>query len=225
MDPEELDQINAYFERDAQLREILREENAKLDKKVRSMVGTLSKVHSTPASDFPGIVDVVRRTLSGCNENLLAIVSLIPPNQLWRWKETWAYTIRSIVYIAAFTEFLASGKLISLQEVNDMVGIQETWNDRLEIQVEDYLQGLITLINELSRLAVNSVTLGNYDAPFKISIFVKDLFAGFSLLNLKNDSLRRRFDSIKYDVKKIEEVVYDVSLRQLNNPPAESKAA
>jgi Translin family len=52
---------------------------------------------------------------------------------------------------------------------------------------------------------------------------VKDMFAGFSMvsvmggafdsvidipftqLNLKNDLLRRRFDSLKYDIKKIEE--------------------
>lgn len=69
---------------------------------------------------------------------------------------------------------------------------------------------------------MNSVTLGNFEAPIQISIFVKDLFAGFSMvslklssgdlneiddaqLNLKNDTLRRRFDSLKYDLKKIEE--------------------
>jgi len=52
----------------------------------------------------------------------------------------------------------------------------------------------------------------------RISNFVKDLFSGFIMLNLKNDSLRRRFDSLKYDLKKIEEVVYDVSLRKLAVP-------
>lgn len=39
--------------------------------------------------------------------------------------------------------------------------------------------------------------------------------AGFRLLNLKNDSLRKRFDALKYDVKKIEEVVYDITIRGL----------
>jgi hypothetical protein len=41
------------------------------------------------------------------------------------------------------------------------------------------------------------------------------LSSAFSILNLKNDNLRKRFDSIKYDVKKLEEVVYDLSLRGL----------
>lgn len=49
----------------------------------------------------------------------------------------------------------------------------------------------------------------------EISKFVGDLNAGFRLLNLKNDSLRKRFDALKYDVKKIEEVVYDLSIRGL----------
>jgi hypothetical protein len=51
---------------------------------------------------------------------------------------------------------------------------------------------------------------------------VKDLHAGFQILNLKNDSLRRRSDSIKYNVKKIEDVVYDLSLRNLIPTEAES---
>ena len=33
---------------------------------------------------------------------------------------------------------------------------------------------------------------------------------------MKNDNLRKKFDSIKYDLKKVEEVVYDLSIRGLN---------
>lgn len=87
--------------------------------------------------------------------------------------------------------------------------------DAFHISIEEYLQSLITLIEELSRLAINSVTLGDYQRPLQISQFVKDLHAGFQILNLKNDSLRRRSDSIKYNVKKIEDIVYDLSLRNL----------
>jgi Translin family len=87
--------------------------------------------------------------------------------------------------------------------------------DAFHISIEEYLQSLITLIEELARLAINSVTLGDYQRPLQISQFVKDLHAGFQILNLKNDSLRRRSDSIKYNVKKIEDIVYDLSLRNL----------
>jgi predicted translin family RNA/ssDNA-binding protein len=87
--------------------------------------------------------------------------------------------------------------------------------DAFHITIEEYLQALISLIEELTRLAINSVTLGDYRRPLQISQFIKDLHAGFQILNLKNDSLRRRSDGIKYQVKKVEDVVYDLSLRDL----------
>ena len=73
-----------------------------------------------------------------------------------------------------------------------------------------------------SRLAVNSVILGDYHRPFAISTFLSDVSVGFRLLNLKNDGLRKKFDSLKYDLKKVEEVVYDISIRGLK--PAEINA-
>lgn len=76
------------------------------------------------------------------------------------------------------------------------------------------------------------MTLGDYTRPVQIGNFIKDLFAGFQLLNLKNDVLRKRSDGMKYSVgflyglfmgemltvlqvKKVEDVVYDLSLRNL----------
>lgn len=58
----------------------------------------------------------------------------------------------------------------------------------------------VYLTNGQARLAVNSVTLGDYARPVQIGEFIKDLFAGFQLLNLKNDILRKRSDAIKYSV-------------------------
>lgn len=68
---------------------------------------------------------------------------------------------------------------------------------------------------------MNCVTQGDYDRPLRISAFVGDLLTGFRLLNLKNDGLRKKFDSLKYDMKKVEEVVYDLSIRGLVNKKAE----
>lgn len=71
------------------------------------------------------------------------------------------------------------------------------------------------LIAKQARLARNSVTLGDYRRPLVISQFIKDVHAGFQILNLKNDVLRKRSDGIKYRVKEVEDVVYDLSLRNL----------
>ena len=123
-----------------------------------------------------------------------------------------------------------------IQIILQIIGLKrnadtDTCSDVFHMTIEEYLHSLISLIEELARLAVNSVTLGDYHRPLEISQFVKDLHAGFQLLNLKNDTLRKRSDSIKYNVrrvvgreefglitlqvKKIEDVVYDLSLRNL----------
>jgi hypothetical protein len=73
----------------------------------------------------------------------------------------------------------------------------------------------VLLISAQARLARNSVTLGDYRRPLQISQFIKDVHAGFQILNLKNDVLRKRSDGIKYRVKDVEDVVYDLSLRGL----------
>ncbi|GJC79667.1 translin-1 [Colletotrichum liriopes] len=87
--------------------------------------------------------------------------------------------------------------------------------DAFHLTIEEYLLALTDLTQELSRLATNAVTLSDFAMPVEISSFVKDLFAGFQLLNLKNDILRKRVDAVKYDVKRVEDVVYDLSLRNL----------
>lgn len=130
-----------------------------------------------------------------------------------------------------------AGRLLTIEEVGQILnGKQPSYpteylltspvpvnlkdQDSFHITIEEYLLSLINLIDELARLAINSVTLGDYQRPLQISQFVKDLHAGFQILNLKNDVLRRRSDSIKYSVKKVEDIVYDLSLRNLVPRPA-----
>ncbi|WFD05138.1 Translin-1 [Malassezia vespertilionis] len=86
---------------------------------------------------------------------------------------------------------------------------------QLFLDVQDYLHGVISVFGELPRLAMNAVTSGNFDEPVRISVFAKQLYSAFQVLNLKNDVLRKRFDGLKYDMKRIEEVIYDIQLRGL----------
>ena len=116
-----------------------------------------------------------------------------------RWKDIWARHVQSAVFVAVLCEYTRSQKLLSIKECSETIGctlvsckfsssrnnsppVQSEWKDRVYLQVEDYLHGLVSVVNELSRLAVNSVTLHNYEEPFRISDFVKDVFAGFSMV-------------------------------------------
>ncbi|MCJ1445997.1 MAG: hypothetical protein MMC23_006502, partial [Stictis urceolatum] len=134
--------------------------------------------------------------------------------------QTTVFAILQCAYLGGSisTESLAQqGQLLTIDSVGKILGVPVNLKDEdaFHLSIEEYLHALISLIDELARLAVNSVTLGDYRRPLQISQFIKDIHAGFQILNLKNDSLRRRSDSIKYSVKKVEDVVYDLSLRNL----------
>ena len=55
--------------------------------------------------------------------------------------------------------------------------------------------------------------MGDYERPRRISQFIKDVHAGFQVLNLKNDALRRRSDSIKYNVRPLQSTLSFKGLR------------
>lgn len=109
------------------------------------------------------------------------------------------------------------GRLLTLEDAGSIFAVPTNVKDRdvFHLTLEEYLLSLTDLTSDLSRLATNAVTMGDFELPLTISSFIKDLFAGFQVLNLKNDILRKRADAVKYDVKRVEDVVYDLSLRGL----------
>lgn len=218
MDTADFSILNELLDRDIEIREKIKDCVQDFEKKTRSVIGALSKIHGTPSGSIPALVDGAKPMLKDCSESIENLANVIPAYEYWRYYSHWSNTLKSAVFAAVLIEYLSSGKLLSQTGAAETLGFKDEWNTKIFIQAEDYLHGLISLSNELSRWAVNAVTLGDFERPIKISLFVKDLFSGFSMLNLKNDLLRKRFDSLKYDVKKIEEVVYDVSLRKLADP-------
>ncbi|KAH9002574.1 Translin [Lactarius hatsudake] len=208
MDPRDLGLINELLEGEAQHKERIREHVVTFEKNTRVMTSILDKVHSTPKSDIPALLEALQPIFDSCHEVAAALAETIPRDEVWKWKDLWTTPLRAAAFSVLLARFLTDGTLASLPSVAEQLG-------NSHLVPEDYLHGIISVINELSRLAVNAVTLGDFEAPLRISVFAKEVFTGFSMLNLKNDALRRRFDTLKYDIKKIEEVVYDVTLRKL----------
>uniref|UniRef100_A0A4W5QCB0 Translin n=1 Tax=Hucho hucho TaxID=62062 RepID=A0A4W5QCB0_9TELE len=115
-----------------------------------------------------------------------------------RFHEHWRFVLQRLVFLAAFVVYLESASLVTRNEVAQILGIEVVREKGFHLDVEDYLAGVLIMASELT-------------IPFSI---IYDYFLdGFRLLNLKNDPLRKRYDGLKYDVKKIEEVVYDLSIR------------
>jgi len=140
---------------------------------------------------------------------------LVPLGQYFRFHDLFRHSIQRIVFVVALLHYFENETLINREETAKLLNLDLSWEDGFYLNLDDYLLGILQLTNELSRLCVNLVIAGDYERPLRIARFISELDAAFRLLNLKNDSLRKKFDGLKYDLKKCEEVVYDLSIRGL----------
>ncbi|KAI9286478.1 Translin [Umbelopsis sp. AD052] len=215
LDHQVFEQIQQRLEEETSRKDEIRQLVRDLDRTARIQIAYLNRIHADPTGPVPTV------DFEPLRELLQTLDKLVPETQYYKYCDLWRGTLQQILFLVAFSTYLKHERVPTIAEFQDALELKvDIQNELLGLHIpyEDVLQSFISVANELSRLAVNSVTSGDYDRPRRISSFVKDLMAGFQLLNLKNDNLRKRFDSLKYDLKRIEEVVYDVSLRGLTRP-------
>ncbi len=83
----------------------------------------------------------------------------------------------------------------------------------LKIDYEDYLMGVCDLTGELTRRAVSLATKRKFKEVEKIKNFVEDIYGEFLKFDLRNGQLRKKSDSIKWNLKKLEEIMYDINTK------------
>ena len=106
------------------------------------MLGLLNKIHSTPPErgmffslprcpiELPermvdvvtSLLDSISPLLLSCQETSAAIAGLVPPNQFWRWKDMWSFSLRNAVFTATMVEYLKSGTLATIAQVSEILG-------------------------------------------------------------------------------------------------------
>lgn len=84
----------------------------------------------------------------------------------------------------------------------------------LNVEAENYLLGLGDLSGELSRRAVNAVIKENYKEFHEIRDLVANLYQEMLLFDFRNNELRRKVDSMKYEVKKLEDISLQLKLKE-----------
>ncbi|KKA27445.1 hypothetical protein TD95_005430, partial [Thielaviopsis punctulata] len=160
-------------------------------------------------------------------ENIKELAGLASQQPYYKFNYLWNRTMENVVFSILLTGFLGGaategsagevGRIVTPEQVSEILQVPYNVKDRdiFHLTIEEYLLAVTRLTEELSRLVINSVTLGDSGLAVQAAQVVKDLFAGFQLLNLKNDVIRKRADAVKYHVKKVEDVIYDLSLRGL----------
>nr|AQX44133.1 translin family protein [Apostasia odorata] len=134
------------------------------------------------------------------------------PGQYYRYHGDWRSETQNAVSLLSFVHWLESASLLTHVEAESKLGLDSS---EFGMDTEDYLIGLCFMSNELPRYVVNRVTAGDYDCPRKVLNFLTELHSAFRMLNLRNDFLRKKFDGMKYDLRRVEEVYYDVKIRGL----------
>jgi predicted translin family RNA/ssDNA-binding protein len=81
----------------------------------------------------------------------------------------------------------------------------------LKVNHEDYLLGICDLTGELGRKSVSLATKRMHKDVVHIKDFVEDIYGEFLKFDLRNGYLRKKSDSIKWNLKKLEEVLYDLN--------------
>lgn len=82
--------------------------------------------------------------------------------------------------------------------------------DSLRVNTINFLSGICDLTGEMVRKAVNSVISGSPAEALRIKEVVDELYGEFLKMDLRNSELRKKFDQIKWNLKKLEEVAYDL---------------
>ncbi|XP_062582455.1 translin-like [Saccostrea cucullata] len=208
--------FQSYFNKEQDLREEIRSSVRDLEQTAREIHAILQQVHQRDGSK--NVANICKSTdpyFETARKQFQELSSKVAENQYYRFHDHWKFALQKLSFLSALVTYLRTEKLVTREETAGMMGVKLKQEEGFHMDLDDYLIGLLQMASELSRLAVNSVTAGDFNRPMRIANFVAELDAGFRLLNLKNDALRKRFDGLKYDLKKVEEVVYDLSIRGL----------
>ena len=101
-------------------------------------------------------------------------------------------------YVEALTLFalVEKGKLPTAKELN--------------VPVHEYLMGLCDLTGELVRMAVNAAIRKQFQDVERWHHITAELYGEFLKLDLRNGELRKKSDQIKWNLQKLEGLMYDL---------------
>lgn len=118
-------------------------------------------------------------------------------------KRIMSSSLQEFVEAVCIYEFVYNKKVSALNEFSEM-----------DIDSEDYLLGVCDFTGELSRRAVISSINKQYGEVARIKEAIEIMFGEFLKLDLRNEELRRKMDSIKWNLNKVEGLLYDITMKE-----------
>lgn len=204
------ERLGAVLSSQDETRERLRNVRDIADTKVRVAQRALASLHLTKDGLIPGATAILP-LLTDIGEAISDVEKMLPEDAgaFYQYNDIWRNTLQQSTFVCVVVEFLINNDLASHAKVLERFG------GNVRLPLEDYLWGVCHAVSELPRLAMNRVTYGDYRTPQQCALFTANVFEAFKQLNFRNDFLRKKYDGMKYDVKRIEEIMYDLSIRGL----------
>ena len=119
-------------------------------------------------------------------------------------------------------ELLYSGSFkIAVQEYVEALGFFSIFAENrlpthkeLNTSPEYYLLGICDLSGELVRKAISEAINGREERALEIKRMVDDLYSELLLLDFTNSELRKKFDGIKYDLRRLEDMALNIKSKK-----------
>jgi predicted translin family RNA/ssDNA-binding protein len=113
-----------------------------------------------------------------------------------------------IVCLLALKHFLfgGDGGLITL------AALKSASSHNLDVSDTEYLLGIINFSKELERYAVGRATFGDIKSVVLCKAVVTEILEELMKFDFRNGPIRRQYDGVKYCKKRLEDILYELSL-------------
>ncbi len=112
---------------------------------------------------------------------------------------TYKVAMQEYVEAIVFYEFIKDNKVPTQKE--------------LFVSAPDYLSGLCDLTGELMRKANHFAINKKFKDALRVKELVDKIYEQFLLLDIRDNDLRKKFDSVKYNLQKVEDLTLRIQVR------------
>jgi translin len=112
-------------------------------------------------------------------------------------------------YLEAIEEYVEASCYYSLLAKKELPTPKQ-----LGVDIDSYVPGLCDLVGELVRKAINSAIKNDTKTALEIRDFVTQVYQELMLFDFRNSPVRRKFDSIKYGLEKLEDLALQIKMKK-----------
>jgi translin len=184
-----LENIRKEMEKSDKVREEIIRDGRKIIKTSKTAIGAVHRDE----------LEKAEKVLDSMKEDLDKLRNTAEKKSRYLYEGIFKVAVQEYVEALSLFEFVKNGKII---------GYEERFVDS-----ENYLMGLCDLSGELVRKAINSSINENYSMAIKIRKTLEEIYIEMSKFELRNGELRRKYDGIKYDMKKLDDLVFQLKMK------------